>query len=164
MLHYKQHVFSIILSINFKISILLSRFMSLSHFSLGNRFHCIKSHFPSPPGEIYRMQFALSPLSRREEKTGKRERSAASNWVSRSQGRVIARQPMVSPVTARATWCVPISMAARGAFIIACPSIYGAIRVPIHQDDRVNRVTPRLQLGDMQLVSATSTTTRWRRG
>lgn len=75
----------------------------------------------------------------KREKDGEKKevpRIRSSITQPKSRPRIIARQPMVSPVTARVTWCVPISMAARGAFIIACPSIHGAIRVPIHQDDR----------------------------
>lgn len=70
----------------------------------------------------------------------------------KAAGYCAKHQLILSPVTGLTTQCVPISILR--VFIITCSSIHDAIRALIHQDDRVNRVTPCLQLGDMQLVSA----------
>lgn len=63
-----------------------------------------------------------------------------------------AKQLIVSPVTGRATRCVPISIP-WSLSSLAHRSMARYARSSTRTID-VNRVTPRLQLGDMQLVSA----------
>lgn len=64
-----------------------------------------------------------------------------------------AKQLIVSPVTGRATRCVPISI----PWSLSSPAHRSMARYARSSTRTidVNRVTPRLQLGDMQLVSAT---------
>jgi len=147
-----------------RFSVIQSKFLFcrivLYHFFLfAFNLHWTESHsFSSFLGNLLDgNSFTFSLFSRSEEKTGKKKKYHVQLSIAQPESRpcVIARQPMRwylrwlpeqrGACPSRWPRAVPLSSPAhRSMPRYACPST---------RTIDVNRVTPRLQLGDMQLVS-----------